>query len=75
MARLASTGVAELADNVLWLIERRLQVLEEVALDPEGSATGGIQRRGSLRALMPGHWSRLTVKPKTKSSWTSSEPG
>ena len=42
MARLASTGVAELADNVLWLIERRLQVLEEVALDPEGSATGGI---------------------------------
>ena len=30
--RLASTGLSELVPNVLWLIEKRLQVLEEIVL-------------------------------------------
>ena len=38
--RLASTGLAELVPNVLWLIEKRLQVLEEVVLDSHASGSG-----------------------------------
>ena len=39
--RLASTGVDELVGNVLWRFDKRLQAIEEFALDPQGFGTGG----------------------------------
>ena len=36
--RLLSTGVAELARNARWLIEKRLQVIEELASNPQATA-------------------------------------
>ena len=30
--RFASTGIDEVVDNVPWLVEKRLQVIEELAL-------------------------------------------
>ena len=38
---MASTGVDELVGNVLWRFDKRLEVMEEIALDPQGSGTGG----------------------------------
>ena len=43
--RLLSTGVAELARNVRWLIEKRLQVIEELASDPRATANPGLSER------------------------------
>ena len=43
--RLLSTGVAELARNVKWLIEKRLQVIEELASDPQATANPGPSER------------------------------
>ena len=37
--RFASTGIDEVVDNVPWLVEKRLQVIEELALEPQGTGT------------------------------------
>ncbi len=49
--RLLSTGVAELVPNVLWVVEKRLQVIEEIAPDPQGSGTGGPDKRDANERL------------------------
>ena len=33
-------GVGELVGNVLWRFDKRLEVMEEIALDPQGAGTG-----------------------------------
>ena len=49
--RLLSTGVAELARNLKWLIEKRLQVIEELASDPQATAHPGPSEREALGRL------------------------
>ena len=49
--RLASTGVDELVGNVRWLFDKRLEVMEEVALDPQGSGTVGSGKRDAYDRL------------------------
>ena len=41
--RTLSTCFPDLVDDILWLTEKRLQAIEEVALDPQGSGTVGSQ--------------------------------
>ncbi len=43
--RLLSTGVAEQARNARWLIEKRLQVIEELASNPQATANPGPSER------------------------------
>ena len=52
--RLASTGVDELVGNVLWRFDKRLEVMEEIALDPQGSGDRGIRQKGCVRTPTPG---------------------
>ena len=41
--RTLSTCFPDLVDDILWLTEKRLQAIEEIALDPQGSGTVGSQ--------------------------------
>ena len=49
--RLASTGVDELVGNILWRFDKRLEVMEEIALDPQGSGTVGSGKRDAYERL------------------------
>ncbi len=38
---LLRTGEAEAASHLRWVVDKRLQAIEEYALDPQGFGTGG----------------------------------
>ena len=49
--RTLSTCFPDLVDDILWLVEKRLQAIEEVALDPQSSGTVGSQLQDANECL------------------------
>ena len=53
--RTLSTRIPDLVDDIVWLTEKRLQAIEEVALDPQGSGTVESQIQDANERL---YWAR-----------------